>query len=154
MPSAWHRRTGPCVSVGIASAGECTGCQIEQRVSPAFYEKCFLPRESWHVSLFGCPFNDSWVSFIRTALSGDVVRRSADVLNCYPLTANVVATWARPWQMGRSGHMEKRKAKGICRVLAIAVPLGDTRRPCIHEGLIRTSVSSPSEECEKEGRNE
>ena len=120
MPSTWQRRN-PCVSVGIASPACCTGCQIEQRVGSGFYEKHFLLQENWRLSLFGCPFSVSWISFIRTALSGDVVCRSADVLNCYPLTANVVATWTRPWQMGRSGHMEKKKRgqQSLTRVSAI-----------------------------------
>lgn len=128
MPSAWQRRS-PCVSVGIAVPAYCPGCQIEQRVSAGFYEKCFLLQKSWSVSLFGCPFNDSWISFIRTALSGDVVCRSADVLNCYPPFPCQGCCHLSPAMTdGQVGTHEKRKGqKSLHRVSAVPVPLGDTR---------------------------
>lgn len=47
---------------------------------------------------------------------------------------------------------KKKGQRSLHRVLAIAVPLGDTRRLCIHKGLIRTGVSSHSEECKNRAK--
>lgn len=108
-----------------------------------FYEKCFLLHESWCISLFGCPCNDSWISVIRTALSGDVVCRSADMLNC---TANVVAIWAQAMTDGQVRTRDKKNAQRACTVV-VSLSLWVTCKDSVSIrsiGLIQASIGSPS----------